>query len=135
MSKEAARYQSLAACGATLIAFIGVCHEVAGRIIFPWGPAFLGGPVGWHAVGLFAIASGLVLLGGTLRLFPFPVVPFSLLAAIIGVFFVVTTAVLHREFHVFALSAFFAGIVTAYCHRQAARPGGPADARPRPARG
>src|SRR3954451_8415536 len=101
MTTEQARYQSLASSGATLVAFVGVCHELAGHIIFPWGPAFLGGPIGWHAVGLFAIASGLLLLGGTLRLYAFPVVAYALLGAAIGVFFIVATAVLHGQFHAF----------------------------------
>jgi hypothetical protein len=139
MSKEEARYQSLASCGATVVAFVGLCHEVAGHIIFPWGPAFLGGPIGWHGVGLFAITSGLLLLGGTLRVIPFPVVPFALFGSAIGVFFVVATAVLHREFHVFALAVVLAGLLIAYCHPKAeptefsrsAR----AAAAPQPARG
>jgi hypothetical protein len=119
MSKEEALYQSLASCGAVLIAFIGVCHEFIGHIVFPWGPALLGGPIGWHGLGLFAIVSGLLLLGGTLHLFRFPVVPFSILTATIGVVFVVLTGVLHSQFHMFALAVFFSGIVTAHCHRKA----------------
>lgn len=128
MSKEEALYQSLASCGAALIAFIGVCHEFVGPTLFPWGLAFLGGPIGWNGVGLLAIVSGLVLLCGTLRLFRFPVIPFSLLAAAIGLFFFVVTAVLHRQFHMFALAGFFAGIVTAYFHRKAAQQDAPATA-------
>jgi hypothetical protein len=128
MSQEEARYQSLASCGAVLIAFIGVCHEFIGHIVFPWAPALLGGPVGWHGLGLFAIASGLLSLSGTLRFFDFPVVPFSLLAAAVGAVLVVLTAMLYREFHMFALAGFFAGIATAYFHRKAVRQAAPADA-------
>lgn len=120
ISREDALYQSLAASGAAIIAFIGVCHETVGATLFPWGPAFLGGPVGWHGTGLVAIAAGLALLGGTLRLFRFPVVGLALLASAIGVFFLVATAVLHGQFHVFALAATCAGLVTASCHRRAA---------------
>lgn len=127
MSKDEALYQSLASCGAVLIAFIGVCHEVAGHIVFPWGKAFLGGPIGWHATGLFAIFGGLLLLGGTLRLIRVPVVPFSLLAATIGAFFFVATAVLHDQFHMFALAGFLSGIVTAYFHRKAVHQVAPFD--------
>lgn len=119
MSKDEALHQSLASCGATLIAFVGVCHEAAGDVIFPWGPAFLGGPIGWHGVGLFGIASGLLLLAGTLHLFRFPVVPFALFAAAIGSFFFVATAALHGEFHAFALAVVCAGLLTAYCHPRA----------------
>jgi len=124
MSRQGARYQSLAASGAAVITFVGVCHEAVGATLFPWGPAFLGGPVGWHGTGLFAIAAGLGLLGGTLGLFRFPVVQLSLLASAIGVFFLVATAVLHGEFHVFALAVVCCGALTAYCHRRAtASPG------------
>lgn len=121
MSREEALYQSLGCCGATLIAFVGVCHEFVGHILFPWGPAFLGGPIGWHALGLFAIASGLALLGGTLRLFPFPVAPFALLASAIGIVFVAIPAVLHHQFHMMALAVFFSGAANAYCYRKAAQ--------------
>ncbi len=124
MSREEALYQSLAASGAVLIAFVGICHEAIGHILFPWGPAFLGGPVGWHAVGLFVIAAGLLFLGGTLRLFRFPVVPYALLLAVFGGIFVVIPAVLHHQFHMLALTLFFSGIVTAYCHRKAAQHNG-----------
>ena len=117
----AARYQSLASCGAILIAFIGFCHEVAGHIIFPWGPAFLGGPIGWHGTGLFAIVAGLLLLAGALGLLRFPVVPMALIVAAIGAFFFVATALLHSQFHAFALAGTFAGVGTAHFHRKAAR--------------
>jgi hypothetical protein len=121
MSPVQARYQALASCGAVLIAFIGVAHEAVGHIVFPWAPEYLGGPVGWHGTGLFAIAAGLVLLGGTLRLYRFPVVPGALVAAAIGAFFVVLAALLKGQFHMFALAGFFSGIATAYFHRKAAR--------------
>lgn len=119
MSQEQARYQSLAACGAVVVAFIGVCHETIGSTIFPWGPALFGGPIGWHGIGLFTIVAGLLVLGGTLRLFPFPVVPFALLAAVVGTALVVFTAVVHKEFHMFAMAAAVAGAVTAFCHVRA----------------
>ena len=120
MTKEQALYQSLAACGAALITFIGICHEVVGAELFPWGPAFLDGPIGWNAVGLFAIAAGVALLGGTLHLYRFPVVAFSILAALIGAFFLIVTAVLHHQFHLFALVGSISGVVTAYFHHSAA---------------
>jgi hypothetical protein len=119
MSRQRALYQSLAASGAAVITFVGVCHEAVGATLFPWGPAFLGGPIGWHGTGLVAIATGLGLVGGALGLFPFPVVQLSLLASAIGVFFVVATAVLHGQFHVFALAVVCCGALTAYCHRRA----------------
>ena len=77
MSKDAALYQSLAACGAAVIMFIGVCHEFVGHTLFPWGPDLMGGPIGWHGLGIFVIGAGCLVLGGTLRLIKFPVVPFA----------------------------------------------------------
>src|ERR1041384_8261251 len=102
MSRDEALYQSLASCGAALIAFIGVCHEFVGHIVFPWGPATLGGPIGWHGLGIFGIVAGTLILSGTLRLIRFPVVPFALLAVAIGVVLVVFTARAHHQFHMFA---------------------------------
>lgn len=119
MSKDEALYQSLAACGAALIAFTGMLHEFAGLIIFPWALDALGGPIGWHGLGIFAIAAGLLTLGGTLRLIKFPVVPFALIAVVIGIVLVIFTAVAHRQFHMPALAAAAAGTVTAFFHRKA----------------
>lgn len=121
ISVAAARYRALAACGAALIAFIGVCHEVVGDVLFPWGPAFVGGPLPWHGLGFFVIAAGSNVLAGTLGVVRFPVVPFALLAAVLGAFFVVMAAVLHGQFHLFALAASLAGTLTAYAHRKAER--------------
>ena len=133
MSRKEALYQSLASCGAALIAFIGVCHESFGHIVFPWGPALLGGPIGWHTLGIFAIVSGLLVLGGTLRLIQFPVVPFALIAVVAGVVLVIFTAAVHKQFHMPALAAAVAGATTAFFHRKAvAQQAVPRDG-PRPA--
>src|SRR5262249_53121616 len=101
MTSKEARYQSLAACGAVLIAFIGVCHEFIGHIVFPWGPSTLGGPIGWHGLGILSIVIGLLMLGGILGLIRFPVVFWALMAATIGVAICIFTAVVHHEFHMF----------------------------------
>ena len=128
MSKEEALYQSLASCGAALIAFIGVCHESFGHVVFPWGPALFGGPIGWHALGISTIVAGLLVLAGTLRLINFPVVPFALIAVVIGIVLVIFTAVVHHQFHMPALAAALAGAMTAFFHRKAvAQQGAPAD--------
>lgn len=129
MTQEEAMYQSLAACGAVLIAFIGVCHETIGLILFPWALT-IGGPIAWHALGIFAIVAGLLVLGGTLRVIAFPVVPFALLALVLAVVVFIYTAVAHQQFHMFALVAAVSGGVTAIFHRKAAgHPGAPADSR------
>src|SRR5258708_10136061 len=116
MSEQQARYQSLAACGAAVIAVIGVAHEYIGAMIFPWAPVLLG-PIGWHGLGLLAIIGGALSLAGTLHLIRFPVTLLSLttvvLATVVGVF----TWVVHQEFHLFAFVAAGAGATTAYFHR------------------
>src|SRR5882724_4781684 len=99
MSEDAALYQSLASCGAAIVAFIGICHEFIGSILFPWGPALFGGPIGWHGIGISTIVAGSLVLGGTLRLIRFPVVPFALIAVVVGIALVVFTAVAHYQFH------------------------------------
>lgn len=118
MSKEEAVSQSLASCGAAIVAFIGVCHEIVGSSLFPWGPALFGGPIGWHGAGISCIVLGFLVLGGTLRIIHFPVVPFALSAVIIGIVLVIFTAVAHHQFHMFALAAAAAGAVTAFFHRK-----------------
>ena len=129
-----ARYQSLAACGAAIVTFIGVCHEFVGSTLFPWGPALFGGAIGWHSIGIACIALGLLVLGGTLGLIAFPVVPFALAAVLIGITLVIFTAVAHGQFHLFALTAAVSGGITAFFHRKAvAQQGAPADG-PRAAR-
>ncbi len=120
MSKEQALYQSLASCGAVLIAFIGVCHEVAGHIVFPWAPAALGGPIGWHGAGVSTFFLGVLLLAGTLGLIKFPVVPFALIVTVAGAVIGVFTAVVHHQFHLFALAIVIAGATTAFFYRRAA---------------
>jgi len=123
MSQQQAVYQSLAASGASLIAFIGVCHEFVGDTLFPWAPAFLGGPIVWHSLGLLTIVLGLLLLAGTLRLIEFPVISFSLVTAAVGLVLVAVVASLHHQFHMFALAVALAGFGTAFCHRKAAGQG------------
>jgi hypothetical protein len=109
----------MAACGGALIAFIGVCHESVGSVLFPWGPRLLGGPIGWNGVGILAIGTGLLLLGGTLGLIRFPVVFVALVTVAIGVFFVAFAGVVHHQFHMFALALAIAGAATAYAHPKA----------------
>ena len=123
MSKQEALYQSLASCGAAIIAFIGVCHMFVGKTLFPWGPAFFGGTIGWYGIGLVAIIGGLLVLGGTLRLFRFPVIAISLVTAVIGLAVAVAAEILHGQFHMFALAVVFSGILTAYFHRKASQHG------------
>lgn len=143
MLRKEALYQSLASCGTVLIAFIGVCHEFVGHIVFPWAPALFGGPIGWHGLGLFVITVGLLLLGGTLRVISFPVAPWALAVSGFGLVVGIFTAVVHHQFHMFAFTNCGAGVVAALFHRKAlllsaasvavpAQQGTPADATARP---
>lgn len=121
MSEQSSRYQALAASGAAIVAFVGVCHEVVGPQLFPWGPAFFGGVVPWHAVGVLCIATGSALLCGVLRLFWFPVVAVSVILVVVGIGAAVISQVAHGQFHMFAVALAVSGVVTAVCYREALR--------------
>jgi len=121
ITTDATTYRALATAGAALVTFIGVCHEVVGEALFPWGPSFVGGPLPWHGLGLFVIAVGVNLVTGALGWNRFPVVPFALVVAATGAFFTIVAALLHGQFHLFASTACVAGVLTAYAHREAGR--------------
>ena len=121
MSREKELYQSLASSGAVLITFIGICHEFVGHIVFPWGPATLGGVIGWHGLGIFIIVIGLLLLGGTLRLIRFPVIPWAIVALILGLIVSIFTAIAHYQFHMFAFSVALAAAAIVVFHRKASK--------------
>jgi hypothetical protein len=116
-SREAT-YRSLAVAGSVLIVFIGLCHEVVGAVVFPWGPAALGGALGWHGLGLGGILLALLLLAGVLGYVDLPVGPLSLLFVTVGTAITTYTAVSHREFHFFAVSLVVAAAVVAVCYRR-----------------
>jgi hypothetical protein len=111
------RLAPLATSGATLVAFVGVCHEVVGARLFPWAPDALGGPVGWHGAGLACILAGLLLVAGTLYLVHFPVVAAGIAIAIVGCLVGIVTAVVHGQFHLFAFTLSFGGLTAAMFHR------------------
>ncbi len=125
MTDEQARHQALAASGAALITFIGVCHEVVGEALFPWGPAFMGGPAPWHAMGVLCALLGVLLLAGSLRLIRVRVVVFALLPVIPALAIAAYTALAYGRFHLFALTLAGAGALTAWAHHKATRPAAP----------
>src|SRR5581483_3735177 len=61
------RARAIACAGAVLLAYVGVVHEVVGTTLYPDGPAWFGGALGWHAAGAALIVLGLVTAAGTLR--------------------------------------------------------------------
>src|SRR5215470_2624648 len=93
-----------ACCAATLVAYIGIVHEVVGTTLYPDGPDRLGGPLGWHAVGVSGIAVGVLLVAGVLRWSAVPVKALGVAVGVAGVGFVITTALMHRGFHFFAFT-------------------------------
>jgi uncharacterized membrane protein len=115
------RDRLLAFAAATMIAYVGVVHEVVGARLYPDGPALLGGPLGWHAVGMGGIAVGVLLILGTLGMVAIPLAPMALAIAGVGAAFVAWDATL-GGLHFFALTAMIAGVVLARAaHRPRAR--------------
>jgi hypothetical protein len=104
MADPHALHRSLAASGATLMVFVGLCHEAVGSALFPWGPAAFGGPLGWHALGIAGTGVALLVLAGTLDLATVPVVPLAATLGLLGAGIAVYTAVGHGQFHFFAVS-------------------------------
>ena len=119
-------YRSFSVTGSVLISFIGLCHEVIGTTLFPWGPEFLGGAVVWHGLGALGISAGLLLLAGTLHLVRVPV---ALLATIVGFACALISAytiVARDQFHFLASFEVLAAAVVFVCHRKAESISGPA---------
>lgn len=120
MSREEARYQSLAAACAAVIAFLGLVHEIAGPLLFPWAPDVFGAPL-WHGIGLLAIALGITMLAGIVGAIAFPVVPCALAASVGGIVAFVFMALYNGDFHFFALCLVGLGIGIAVFQRKAQR--------------
>ena len=102
-----------------LLVQVGIAHEVVGATLYPDGPASVGGPMPWHALGIVGAAGGLLILGGTLDLFAMPLVPLGVLASAIGAFFVAWDALTHHGFHFFAFTVVVAGVLVAVGGREA----------------
>lgn len=118
MPDKIALNQSLAACGAILVVFTGICHEVIGTALFPWGPAFFGGQLPWHLIGIGCFLVGVGLLLGVLGVIRFPVVLVSLVIVPIALGIFAFTAITHGTFHLFALTLVVAAAVMAVCYRR-----------------
>ena len=111
------RARLLAFAAATLVAYVGIAHEVVGTRLYPDGPALLGGPLGWHAVGIAGIVAGALLIAGTLGVLTVPLVPSALSIAAVGGLFVAWDAV-NGGFHFFAMTLVIAGSVLALAARR-----------------
>jgi hypothetical protein len=113
--------RALASAGAVLVAYVGVVHEVIGTTLYPDGPAFFGGSVGWHAAGLGAIAAGGLLLLASLGVAR---VPWRVLAAVVGAsgaLVALADALTERSFHLFAATLPIAALAVAFGLRRVER--------------
>lgn len=99
-----------ASCAAaTLVAYVGVVHEVVGATLYPEGPLAFGGPIVWYAAGVAGIAAGLLLAAGAVRLLAVPVRPLAAAVGIIGGAVFVAEALRNGGFHLFAFTLVVAG--------------------------
>jgi hypothetical protein len=110
----------LATTGPAVIIANGLHHEFMGEIVFPWGPGFLGGPIGWHGFTVLVVVYGLVMLLGTLRVIKLPVVPMAGLAILVCIGLLLASALLHQQFHGFAFTSLIAATTTAVCYAKSA---------------
>jgi hypothetical protein len=65
------------------------------------------------------VATGLLLLAGTLQVIAVPVGPLSVLLGVIGAVLTVVTAAVLGQFHFFAVSLILSAALVGICHRRA----------------
>ena len=121
LTKQHHLYQSLATAGPVVITANGLHHEFMGEIVFPWGPDFLGGPIGWHGFTLLVVVYGVVMLMSTLRVLKLPVYPMVGLAILVCCGLLLASAIFHQQFHGFAFTSLVAVTVTAICYGKSSR--------------
>jgi hypothetical protein len=112
-SAPLSRPRAFALVGAVLVAHAGLAHEVIGARLYPDGPALLGGPIPWYALGLSGVAAGILMACGVLGLVAVPLAPLGIGVSIIGALFVVMDVVVHHGFHFFAFTMVVAGMLVA----------------------
>jgi len=96
--------RALVCSAAALLAYVGLVHEFVGTKLYPDGPAWFGGPVGWHAAGLGLLAAGILIFAALLGRARVPV---RALAAVLGIAGAIATcgeAYVHGGFHFFAFT-------------------------------
>jgi hypothetical protein len=108
--------QSLTTTGPAVITANGLHHELMGKIVFPWGPEFLGGPIGWHGFTLVVIAFGIAMLLGTLGVIRLPVLLMCGTAIFVCSGLILVSAIYHQQFHALAFTSLIATIVTTVCY-------------------
>ena len=123
MNSNVIRNKCLAAACATVIAYSGILHEVAGQLIFPWAPEFFG-PIFWHGIGILVLIIGLLLIAGIAEVIAIPVTALATVGGL-GAAAAVTLMATRGEFHFFAFCDFLAAIGAASLNRSAIRLRGP----------
>jgi hypothetical protein len=113
--------RALASAGSVLIAYVGIVHEVVGSTFYPDGPAHFGGPLGWHAAGVAAIAAGGVLLLASLGRARVPWRLVALAVGGVGAFLALEDALREHSFHLFAVTLPTAALAVAIGLRRAER--------------
>jgi hypothetical protein len=111
--------RALAAAASSVIAFIGLCHEAVGAVVYPFGPALFGGPVGWHMFGVLTVIVGILLLIGVLEWVRIPVMFLSLFVGVVGLALTLLVGIVFERFHFFATSAVLMAITVAISYRAA----------------
>lgn len=104
---------ALAWIGAAFIAYVGLVHEVVGARLYPDGPALLGGPVPWHALGLAGIAAGVALLADLLGVVHVPRRALAAAVGAAGAGAVVMDVFVHGGFHFFGATIVVAALLVA----------------------
>ncbi len=108
-TRSISRHRALACCGGTLLAYVGLVHEVVGSTLYPEGPAAFGGPLGWHAAGFSLIGLGVLIAAGAFGSVRVPIVPLAAFTSAVGFIVLVGEAVRHGGFHFFAFTMVVAG--------------------------
>ena len=125
------RRRALAFCGAVLLAYVGVVHDVVGSTLYPDGPEMFGGRAPWYAAGLALTVFGLLMSAATLGWLRLPLVPLAACAALGGGFFVAVDAILNEHFHFFAFTMVVAGAAIIVAVRRGDPPSTRSDAAKR----
>jgi hypothetical protein len=113
--------RALASAGAIMVAYVGVVHEVVGRTLYPDGPEWFGGIVGWHAAGFATIAAGALLLLAALGRARVPWRAIAGAVAAISAVVALAEAVREHSFHLFAVTNVIAALAVTIALRRAGR--------------
>lgn len=103
----------ISCCGAVLLIYVGLAHEMIGLELYPEGATLFGGMAGWHAAGLLLILGGLLILAGALGVLWVPMATLGAAIAAAGFAVALVHAVTEGRSHFFALTLLVAGAAIA----------------------